>query len=163
LMSYKAYFASTKNKVQRLSWHSLNGQLGAEYSDIQNFRKYALKALKQAEVVYPALKVEVVTGGLEIKPSSPAIPAKAVPKVLKSALPTVEVPIAPEGGDPAGIRSISAEAIEKTRAMVLASGAGWDIYALEQEYYAYAQKKGKPKYPDRAFIGFVKKKIQNRA
>ncbi len=35
---------------------------------------------------------------------------------------------------------------------------GWDIYALEQQWREWIEKKGIPKNPDGAFIGFCKKK-----
>lgn len=35
---------------------------------------------------------------------------------------------------------------------------GWDVYALEQQWREWIEKKGMPKRPDGAFIGFCKKK-----
>lgn len=55
---------------------------------------------------------------------------------------------------------LSTSAMEAAKQVALNAQTGWDIYALEQEFYQYAQKKGQPDNPDGAFIGFVKKKVQ---
>ena len=47
--------------------------------------------------------------------------------------------------------------IEKARPIV--AGTGWDIYAIIDQYYEYVGRKSIPDYPERAFLGFVKKKI----
>ena len=46
------------------------------------------------------------------------------------------------------------ETYEKARAIA----PGWDVYALEQQWEEWIEKKGMPKRPDGAFIGFCKKK-----
>lgn len=45
-----------------------------------------------------------------------------------------------------------------TYAKARAIAPGWDIYALEQQWREWIEKKGMPKRPDGAFIGFCKKK-----
>ena len=49
--------------------------------------------------------------------------------------------------------------LEKAKKITTKAGTGWDIYAIEQQFYEYMNKKGKPKNFEGAFIGFVKKKI----
>ena len=46
------------------------------------------------------------------------------------------------------------ETYEKAKAIA----PGWDIYALAQQWEEWIEKKGMPKNPDGAFIGFCKKK-----
>ena len=46
------------------------------------------------------------------------------------------------------------ETYEKAKAFA----SGWDIYALERQWQEWIEKKGVPKNPDGAFIGFCKKK-----
>ena len=46
----------------------------------------------------------------------------------------------------------------ETYAKAKAVAPGWDIYALEQQWHEWIEKKGMPKRPDGAFIGFCKKK-----
>lgn len=57
---------------------------------------------------------------------------------------------------------ISAKAYEKAKQIVLEAGTGWDLRELERQFYAYATGKGKPASPDRAFLGFIRKKVQKR-
>lgn len=45
-----------------------------------------------------------------------------------------------------------------TYAKARAIAPGWDVYALEQQWREWIEKKGMPKRPDGAFIGFCKKK-----
>lgn len=57
---------------------------------------------------------------------------------------------------------LSSKTMETAKGIVLKAGTGWDIYAIESEFERYAQQKGIPDHPDRAFIGFVKKKVKQR-
>ena len=57
---------------------------------------------------------------------------------------------------------VSSSALEKGKELAIAAGTGWDIYAIQSQYFEHADKKGKPDNPDGAFIGFVKKKIKER-
>lgn len=49
--------------------------------------------------------------------------------------------------------------LEKAKGIVLKAGTGWDMYVIEQQFYEYARKKGMPESPERAFLGFVRKKV----
>mgnify|MGYP001594273499 CR=1 FL=1 len=53
--------------------------------------------------------------------------------------------------------------LESAKEIVIKAGTGWDIYAIEKQFYEYLKEKGSPKNVDAAFIGFVKKKISNKA
>lgn len=54
---------------------------------------------------------------------------------------------------------VSPVALEKAKTLALLARTGWDIYAIEEQFYEYSQKKGEPDNIDSAFIGFVKKKV----
>lgn len=150
-LTYQAFRASSSKRSRRISWKSLHEQLGADYADVQNFRRKAIEAIRKIESVYPGLQLETIEGGLSVKPSSPAIPSKTF-KTENTVVPS-----------PATVETVasrvSSKAIETVKALVLASDADLDIYALEQEFYDYAAKKGAPRYLDKAFIGFVRRKI----
>jgi plasmid replication initiation protein len=55
---------------------------------------------------------------------------------------------------------VSSILLEKAREIALEANTGWDIYAIESEFYDYIRAKGMPNNPEGAFIGFVKKKVQ---
>ena len=55
---------------------------------------------------------------------------------------------------------LSTELIEDGKEIVRNAGTGWDIYAIEQQFYDYVNSKGMPKNFAAAWIGFVKKKTQ---
>lgn len=48
---------------------------------------------------------------------------------------------------------------EKAKEITMTAETGWDIYAIEKQFYEYIKKVGSPKNLDAAFIGFVKKKV----
>jgi len=54
---------------------------------------------------------------------------------------------------------LSPPILEKAKWMAEGADTGWDVEELEQQFWEYAKKKGKPKDIENAFIGFVKKKI----
>lgn len=57
---------------------------------------------------------------------------------------------------------ISTSVFEKANEIALTAKTGWDIYAIEQQFYEYIKKVGEPKNIDAAFIGFVKKKVAKK-
>lgn len=87
--THKALAVARKGKRQFIPWRGLMAQFGADYSDVQNFRRKAAEALKRIQNVYPGLKLVEEKGknggpgGLYILPSSrPAIaatPSKRLP------------------------------------------------------------------------------------
>lgn len=58
---------------------------------------------------------------------------------------------------------VSTNLLEKAKEIVIAAGTGWDIYVIEEQFYAYIKKAGLPKNLEGAFIGFVKKKVMKKA
>ena len=56
-------------------------------------------------------------------------------------------------------RRISTETLEKAKKMTINARTGWDFYVIEKQFYDFIKTKGAPNDINRAFIGFVKKKI----
>jgi len=56
---------------------------------------------------------------------------------------------------------LSPSIIEKGKAIALQSGTGWDIYVIIEQFKTYAKQKGFPDDVEKAFLGFVKKKVEN--
>jgi len=55
---------------------------------------------------------------------------------------------------------LSPDLIEKGKKIALDAGTGWDIYAIEQQFYEHVQRKGNPDNYAGAWIGFVKNKAK---
>jgi hypothetical protein len=70
-------FNVTRHGAPRfVPWRALAQQFGAEYTDVKNFRKHALAALRKVQRVYPAFNFRLAPGGLTVHPSLPAIAPK---------------------------------------------------------------------------------------
>lgn len=158
-LTHQAFRASSSKRARKVAWRSLHEQLGADYADVQNFRRKAIDAIRKIEVVYPTLQVEMIEGGLSVKPSGPAIPSKAL-KPEKVENPNPPAPAILPTQFPVG--QVSAKAIDTARALILADGGIWELERLQQEFYDYAMKKGPPKYLDKAFVGFVRRKLSKK-
>ena len=61
------------SKPAFIPWEGLKGQMGSEYSDIDNFVRYAKTAIRKIRAVYPALKLDFAKGGFLLHPSLTAI------------------------------------------------------------------------------------------
>jgi hypothetical protein len=167
-LCYRTHLVTTKGKAQRVPWRGLMGQLGAHYSDVQDFRKYALEALKKIEQFYPELSIDIVDGALEIKPSAsmikskidktPRQTSKSQPLLLPSPSPTTQQDTYPDT-----TLVLSAKTIEQAKALLLEAHSRLDLYGIEAEFREYAAQKGIPKNPQRAFLGFVRRKIKAQA
>jgi hypothetical protein len=98
-----------------VAWRSLHEQLGSDYTDVQNFRRKAIDAIRKIEVVYPELQVEMIEGGLSVKPCGPAIPSKLLKTAEKPALP----PAQPLASAQSIVGKVSAKAIETAKELVV--------------------------------------------
>jgi hypothetical protein len=159
-LTHEAFRSATRNKSRRVAWRSLHEQFGADYNDVRNFSRKALEALGKIKVVFPGLEVEPFKGGITIKPGEPAIASKviAVPEVPKLvALPSSTKK--PKSEAVTTLPKLSASVREK--AVILAQGSAWDVHDIERQFYDYIRVKGTPKYLDRAFLGFVRKKLKS--
>jgi hypothetical protein len=62
-----------------IPWEGLMLQIGAEYTDLKNFKRKAKAALRKIRAVYPGLKLDLEKrGGFALYPSPPSVPA--IPK-----------------------------------------------------------------------------------
>lgn len=69
------------SRPTKIYWHQLQGQFGQEYGGANaatDFKRAFKKALGQAASVYRDANVEVVHGGIELRPSRPAVEPKEV-------------------------------------------------------------------------------------
>ena len=59
-------------------------------------------------------------------------------------------------------KKLSTISLEKAKKIIIESGVGWDLYAIEDQFYAYIKKVGMPRNIELAFLGFVRTKIKNK-
>lgn len=161
-LTHEAFRSSSRKKGRRVAWRSLHEQFGADYNDLRNFSRKAMEALGKIKVVFPELQVETFKGGITIQPGATAIPVKAV-----AAVPVTAQQLAltsSEASNQANVVSpkpqVSSKALEK--AIALLTETDWEVADLEQQFYDYIQKKGTPKYLDRAFLGFISRKLKSK-
>ena len=137
-------------------WHQWQEQFGQEYTGpdaVRNFKKEWLPAVRAAMTVYPSAKVELVKGGLLLKPSPPPVHPEAVAvshglaKHVRQRLPA-----------PKSIKSIKPETVERFRALY----PRLDPYACEADFKAWVETKEPPRNFDKAFLGFAKSWVKGK-
>jgi len=75
--TYKTFILSQgAKKSQFIPWRAFMLQMGANYSDIKNFKRKTKEAFRKVQAVYPSLKIEDADGGFIIKASRPAVPVQ---------------------------------------------------------------------------------------
>ena len=67
-LAYRGFTVNRKGKPAFVSWKQLALQIGASYTHVKDFKRYAKEALRKIQAIYPRLKVEYVHGGLRILP-----------------------------------------------------------------------------------------------
>ncbi|NEQ29399.1 MAG: plasmid encoded RepA protein [Leptolyngbya sp. SIO4C5] len=163
-LTHESFRSNARKKARKVSWRSLHNQFGAEYSDLRNFSRKMMEALNKVKIVFPGLEVETFKGGIAVKPGQLAVSAiktaSAPRKLEKSTLPTSTS--SEDKGDeiPESLR-LSAKTLGK--ATELMQETDWDIADMEEQFYNYVRSKGVPKDLGRAFLGFVRKKIQSES
>ena len=50
---------------------------------------------------------------------------------------------------------------DKAKNVVAKAGNQWDLYAIEQQFFEYIELKGPPESLEKAFLGFVRKKVES--
>jgi hypothetical protein len=81
--SYRAFAIVQKNQPPTfVSWQSLMQQLGADYSNVDEFARKAKTALRKIAALYPGLNVGATKGGFTIHATRLAVPQKTGAKLL---------------------------------------------------------------------------------
>jgi hypothetical protein len=76
LYTWLTYRVVSLNKPTRISWASLSGQVGSDYSDLDNFVRNTKEALAKIYSCWPELQIDEVQGGVILKPSRTSVPLK---------------------------------------------------------------------------------------
>jgi hypothetical protein len=168
--TYTSYNASRTGKTRSVSWDLLHKQMGADYNDSKDFKRYALAALKKIQTVYPQFRMQQVRGGIAVLPeSATAISSKTPHKLLVEPVDAQKLRYAAaellDGSKaylPANDDYLSERTLERAKRLVEEAGTGWCFDALQKQFYLYARQRGIPQKPNAAFIGFVKRKITKR-
>ncbi|WP_208353980.1 replication protein RepA, partial [Aetokthonos hydrillicola] len=149
----RAYAAQQKDQPQFVAWESLHSQMGGDYSNIWNFQQKLKKALEKVKLVYPWFVFEYTKGGITIMPCVPSVARK--PKLESVKASSINI-VQKEK------IHISADAFSEATLIIANAGTGWCKYALQQQFIEYANKRGKPRDIDKAFLGFVSKKVKKK-
>jgi hypothetical protein len=64
-------------QTQFVPWVALQGQIGTDYTVVDEFARHAKAALKKVKLVYPGLRLRFSKGGFYLSPSLTAVPEKA--------------------------------------------------------------------------------------
>ncbi len=72
-LAYKTWNAARKGSAQTVSWAGLHAQMGADYTELRDFKKKVRAILPRIEQVYPQMKVSQNDAGLIISPAAGAI------------------------------------------------------------------------------------------
>jgi Plasmid encoded RepA protein len=73
-LSYEAFRAHKSGKGRFVAWRLLAGQMGGDYANTDEFARKGRITLRKIQVLYPALRLGPVRGGVRIEPDSlPAI------------------------------------------------------------------------------------------
>lgn len=72
-MNYRTFTLERSGQEQFIPWRSLMQQLGADYSDSDNFRKKVKMSIRKVKQVSPSLRVEFVDSGMILHPGKSAV------------------------------------------------------------------------------------------
>lgn len=80
---YRAFVIVQKNQPpQFMAWELLRRQLGGEYGNPADFKRYAKAALRKVAVVYPGLSISQARGGFTIHANRLAVPQRDAGRAL---------------------------------------------------------------------------------
>lgn len=72
--TYKSFVLSHgKRREQFIPWRAFMTQLGADYSDLKNFKRKTKETFRKVQAVYPNLDLEDADGGFIIRAAPPAV------------------------------------------------------------------------------------------
>ena len=58
-------------------------------------------------------------------------------------------------------RHLTPAIFDKAKKIVSKAGNQWDLYAIEQQFFEYIERRGPPESLEKAFLGFVRKKVES--
>lgn len=152
------------NAGQFLSWTAIKGQFGQEFTEMRDFRRTFLDAVKKAHAVYRDARIDVVRGGLRLLPSPPAYKRErvvvALPASPQNRAPVVRLRRHMSDDEAQSSSPVRVHALVSELALgqVSALAPGWDKHFLEASYKSWVVDKGEmPRDPDAAFLGWVRK------
>ncbi|MFZ4702694.1 MAG: hypothetical protein ACOYMG_21840 [Candidatus Methylumidiphilus sp.] len=133
----------------KVTWTQWHRQMGQEYASVWEFKKRFLEAVRAVLSVYPDAKVELVRGGLLLKPSPPPMRGKIAVSVGLADHVRTTLPAPPQE------KPLNPETVAKFKA----AWPNLDPYACRDDFDAWLEKlpERKPRQYDRAFLGFAKK------
>jgi hypothetical protein len=156
-----AYRLHTLEKPTFVSWEQLREQIGQEYTEAKDFKRWSLPAINAVREVYPSAKVDQVKGGLKLYPSPPPIARQCVGVLpsradkVKASLPPLEPALPAPPAAPVR-RLLHYKTLEKFKTLYPRK----DVYACETDFrywLANSPKAQEPENFDGAFLGFAKK------
>ena len=133
----------------KVTWTQWHRQMGQEYASVWEFKKRFLEAVLAVLSVYPDAKVELVRGGLLLKPSPPPMRGKIAVSVGLADHVRATLPAPPQE------KPLNPETVTKFKA----AWPNLDPYACRYDFDAWLEKVPgrQPRQYDRAFLGFAKK------
>jgi hypothetical protein len=161
---WMTYRLSYLRKDTVIPWPLLQAQFGADYAQDghgqRNFKVKFIQRLKNVQEIYEKARVFGMDRGLVLRPSPPHV-AKRRPPLLEGPKKKTEKGETPEALPPQRLGATSfllrTTTFEKARELA----PGLDIYEIEHQWREWIEKKGeRPKDPDKAFLGFVRKKAK---
>lgn len=72
-LSYRHFRVCKADKPAFIPWRALQQQLGADYGNVKDFKRFAKQALRKLLALYPELGVADVDGGLQLRPGRPLL------------------------------------------------------------------------------------------
>ncbi len=75
-VSYRSWTVTRHKAPQEVSWKLLHAQLGADYTELRNFKLKASAALRKIVIFQPEFRVSLSGTGVQIRPCAPVIEAK---------------------------------------------------------------------------------------
>jgi len=119
--------------------------LTEKYKRFTNFKTRVIDPAKKEINKYSDISLSYIVKKLGRHPDE-------IEFTIKRKIPKQEVKVLDDN-------TLSPPIIEKASWLAEGARTGWDVDELERQFWEYANKKGRPKDIENAFVGFVKKKI----
>lgn len=156
IYSFLSYRLQRLKAPTKIKWETMHAVFGAEYTRMRAFRDRFRIVIKNIHPFYPEARLDISSNDyFTMYPSKSPVPKNVfVSKGIPKGQGAIETDKKTDG------IAISEKALEDARAINRAADVSWDFQVILQEFKTWNANK-KLKSVDRAFIGFVKKKVQN--